>query len=118
MYFKNKVRKEMEDKGYFVLLSGAYQVCIKLQKAGQQTINALNEQDVSPEVILIQCGEITAKKKQDLEKLCMMTGCTAEFRQIPAKRVFDPNSPNKKRIMAHKNYKRKLHGLAPIGSKQ
>ncbi len=74
--FERKVKSEMEAKNYLCIRSaGSHSavdvVCIKLQKGEQAS---LTEQDVQPEVILIQCGAITAEKKRNLDELCRRTG--------------------------------------------
>jgi len=106
--FEYKVRDEFVAKGYFVLRSAGSKTIVDLLalKINQPTLVS-NEQ--GPSVVLIQCGEITPEKEAALKRLAVVTGSNFELRQIPPKRK--PNPEYKKKVQAHKSFKRMKVGL-------
>lgn len=99
--FERKVKKEYESRNWYVMKSArslgpADLVAIKKQRY-------LLNQNIIPNVHLIQCGKITSDKRVRLEKLAKVTGCQAVFKHIPPKRKRSPQ--NALRVKRHRRFK-------------
>lgn len=109
--FERKIKKQFEEKGYYVMRSAGSHGAADLIAIKKNQIT-LADKKIIPEVILIQCGEDIKEKKDRLEALAKITGCKSYYAVIPEKRKSTGKTERER--LKHINFKRRKVGLDAI----
>ena len=107
--FERKIKAAYETKGYFVVRAAGSHGIADLVAIKQNQVTLGDRLPI--EVLLIQCGQITKEKTDNLNRLCLLTGCKPILVQIPEKRKSDPHSLWKQKQQKHRQFKRWKVGL-------